>query len=230
METLVIPKPVFAEIVASVLETWDDLETGVTLFGTSLKDDVSVGNAGRPGYGYVVLAIAGPGKRAVHEPAHYSGDDDHANEIYDALRSAMPGIRWIGELHVHPSGMTWLSNGDHRTVRHILTGDDHTLHPDEFIAGVMQRKNGTVDIYPFHFTREWLEGKAMGIQIVDSNVPMVHQARLKGIRDDRPSIRAQSERSRTARQETSRHHWLRQWWQRACRYGRQIRDRKIHPC
>src|SRR6266404_7824983 len=131
VRTLVIPRNVFDEIVRSVSGTPRGCETGVTLFGASSE--------GVPDAHYIVLAIAGPGRRATHEPAHYSGDENHANDIHDALRSALPGIRWLGELHVHPRGMTWLSRGDLRTVRHLLTGIDETLHPDEFIAGIMQR-------------------------------------------------------------------------------------------
>src|SRR5439155_14315965 len=212
-----------------VLETSEGLETGVTLFGTSLEvnsapdRETTVSDSAD-----VVLAVAGPGKRATHQPAHYSGDDGHANEIYEALRSAMPGTRWLGELHVHPRGMTWLSGGDRRTVKQILTGDDDTLHPDEFIAGVMQRRNGTVDIYPFHFTRQCLEGNGMELFIVDSDAPVVHQARLKGIQNDRPCICAQPEGSRTAVPEAPRHHWLRQWRERLGKYGREVRPRQVH--
>src|SRR6266704_2792898 len=155
MKTLSIPQNVLDGIVRWVSEAPRGCETGVTLFGTSLE--------GAPNSDYIVLAIAGPGRRATHEPAHYSGDENHSNEIYDALKSALPGIRWLGELHVHPSGMTWLSGGDRRTVGQILTGTDETLHPDEFVAGVMQRRNGTVDIYPYHFTRDCIEGRAMEI-------------------------------------------------------------------
>src|SRR5439155_18059247 len=166
MQKLVIPKNVFNQIVSSVLETPEGLETGVTLFGTSLEvnsapdRETTVSDSA-----YVVLAVAGPGKRATHEPAHYSGDDGHANEVYDALRSAVPGIRWLGELHAHPRGMTWLSGGDRRTVKQILTGNDDTLHPHEFIAGVMQSQDSGVGIYPFHFTRDCLEGKPLEFHI-----------------------------------------------------------------
>ena len=237
MSNLLIPRQVFTEIVGQVLKTSEGLETGVTLFGIVVeadrpsactdsdaahKDGLSISN-------YVVLAITGPGKRATHEPAHYSGDEDHANEVYSALRSAMPGLRWIGELHVHPRGMIWLSGGDRRTVKEILTGNDDTLHPDEFIAGVMQRRNGAVDIYPYHFTRECLEGRAMQVQIVDSHAPVVYQARLKGVQqDDRPSVCTQSEGSRAALPEAPRHHWLRQWWERAHRYGRKVWHREVY--
>src|SRR5436190_4487970 len=204
MNKLVIPGDVFEQIIASVLETRDGLETGVTLFGTSLWTSHSDAKT-EPSDQHIVLAIAGPGKRATHKPAHYSGDDGHANEIYDALRSAMPGIRWIGELHLHPRGMTRLSGGDRRTVKQILTGEDDTLHPQEFIAGVMQRRNGTVDIYPYHFTRECLKGNEMELLIVDSEAPVVHQARLKGIQSDRSGICPKPEGSRTAVPEAPRH-------------------------
>ena len=229
MKKLLIPKGVFDQILSSVLATPDGLETGVTLFGTSLEANsapdrkTTVSDSA-----CVVLAVAGPGKRATHEPAHYSGDDDQSNEIYQALRSAMPGIHWLGELHVHPRGMTWLSGGDRRTVKQILTGNDDTLHPDEFIAGVMQRKDSGVDIYPFHFTRECLEGNAMELLIVDSDAPVVHQARLKGIQNDRPRVCTQPEGSRTVVPQTPRHRWLRQWWERARGYGRKVRHRQVH--
>lgn len=221
MRRLCIPQKVFDAIVRSVSATPLGFETGVTLFGASVERDCDV-----------VLAIAGPGRRATHEPAHYSGDENHANAIYDALRSALPAIRWLGEFHVHPKGMTWLSHGDLRTVRHILTGDDATLHPDEFIAGVMQCRDGTADIYPFHFTRERLEGSAMEFQIVDSDAPEVRQARLKGLEkgneDDRSHIRTEPQGSRTALPEAPRNRWLRQWWERLGRYGGKGGDRQVH--
>lgn len=218
MRTLFIPQHVFEEILASVLETDDGLETGVTLFGTRLDQGAPTA-AGCSGH--VVLAIAGPGKRATHESAHYSGDEQHASAVYAALGSAMPGIRWIGELHVHPRGMTWLSGGDLRTIRHILSGSDSESAPEEFIAGVMQRRNGALDIYPFHFTRAWPEGNAMGIEIVHPSAPMVHRARLKAIEGsahDRPGFCTEPRGSRAARPETRGHRWLREWRKRACCY------------
>jgi hypothetical protein len=214
MRKLLIPRPVFDEILYSVSETKDGLETGVTLFGSRLE--------GFPEPSYVVLAVAGPGRRATHQPAHYSGDEEHASEIYAALGSALPGIIWLGELHVHPSGMTWLSGGDLSTVRHILTDTDLGIRPEEFIAGVMQRRNGTVDIYPFHFTRERLKGRAMEIRILDFDDPRVRKARLKAIEEggesDRPSVCAQPRGSRAALPEAPGHYWLRKWRQRACGY------------
>src|SRR6267142_7140939 len=217
MKTLSIPKNVLDGIVRWVSEAPHGCETGVTVFGTSLEGTL-------PNSHYVVLAIAGPGRRATHEPAQYSGDENHANEIYDALRSALPGIRWLGELHEHPKGMTRLSCGDLRTVRHILNGTDETLHPDEFIAGVMQRRDGTVDIYPSHFTREWLRGRPMEIQIVDSDVSEVQQARRSAIErrmhDDRSNLRAEPPGSRAVIPQARRFGWLRKWWKRDRADGR----------
>ncbi|MCL5671111.1 MAG: hypothetical protein M1423_07435, partial [Acidobacteria bacterium] len=136
---LTIPRHVFHQIVSAVLETPAGLETGVTLFGTSVPVSPAAPSE-KPGEAHVaasntahvVLAVAGPGKRATHQPVHYSGDENYSNAIFGALASAMPGMRWLGELHVHPQGMTWLSHGDRRTVREILTGCDDTLHPKEF--------------------------------------------------------------------------------------------------
>lgn len=224
MQELVIPKHVLKAIISSVAETSDGLETGVTIFGSRSEGPTPAT--------LVILAVAGPGRRSTHEPAHYSGDDDHTNAVHDALRSAMPGIRWLGEFHVHPQGMTWLSGGDRRTVRQILTGSDQTLHPEEFIAGVIQRRNGAVDIYPYHFTRECLDGSAMEIRIVDSDHPVIHQARLEAIKrgdeNDRSGICTEHEGSRTALPETPRHNWLRKWRERLGKHGRTGGDRPIH--
>ena len=222
---LVLSQGVFSEIAATVNRTRNGLETGVKLFGTVLDDDSA-------GHAFVVLAIAGPGDRATHLPAHYSGDADYATDIFSALGSAMPGIKWLGEMHVHPRGMTWLSAGDRRTVREILTGTDDTVHPKEFIAGIMQRQLGAIEIYPYHFSRECLEGNPIGLSLVADAAPLIHQARLiaieKGSSHDRPCICAQSERSRAAQGKTFGHHWLRQWRQRLGTYGRALWHRQAH--
>ena len=176
INTLVLPHGVFSEILATVNRTRDGLETGVKLFGTVIEADASSSSRD-----YVVLAIAGPGQNSTHQPAHYSGDADYATDIFTALGTAMPGIKWLGEMHVHPRGMTWLSAGDRRTVREILTGGDDTVHPEEFIAGVMQRKPGAIKIYPYHFSRECLKGNPMSVRLIADEAPLVEQARRKAI-------------------------------------------------
>ena len=242
MRTLVIPAHIFRRIERIVADTDDDLETGVTLFGTSfdaLPDPLRTEIADEwrtsdPRYEdaadhlrYVVLAVAGPGKRATHEPGFYSADDDHATEIYAALSDANPGIRWLGELHVHPPGMTWLSGHDYRTVQEVLAE-----HAPEFIAGIMQRNNGTVRIYPHHFTREWPEGKPMELCVVNSNGTVVKEARSRSIAREEithaePDLSAEPARSPEALAHTPLYHWLWVCWEFLCRYGSASRDRKL---
>lgn len=236
MRKLLIPRDVFDQLHYLIFETPDGLETGVTLFGTPVSIPPVPSSAKKPNGTFkavsfaadVVLAVAGPGKRATHEPAHYSGDENHSNEIFEALRCALPNIEWLGELHVHPRGMTWLSGGDLRTVRQILTGQDDTVHPEAFIAGVMQRRNGSVDIYPWHFTRDCLQGDVMELHVVESNAPIIQQARLKGVHDARPSVCAQPEGGSTTEPKAPRHHWLRQWRERLGGYGGKIRLWLVH--
>jgi len=220
---LIVPQEVFRDIVRLVTQTPSGLETGITLFGTSLES----------GLDYVVLAVAGPGRGATHEPGHYSGDENHASAIYRALGSAMPRISWLGELHVHPRGMTWLSAGDRRTVRQLLIGVPGTAPRDEFIAGVMQRRNGTVDLYPVYFTRECMEGRDMELRIAGAEAQVLQQARQKviepGEKDDRRSrIHPEPEGSRAAVRKARRFRWLRQWRERFGAYGLKVRRRKIH--
>ena len=69
MKKLLIPKKVFDQIVSSVLETPEGLETGVTLFGTSLEANSPPDwKTSESDFACVVLAVAGPGKRAT--PGH----------------------------------------------------------------------------------------------------------------------------------------------------------------
>lgn len=218
MPKFVLPQRIYDQIVDTVANTPEGLETGVTLFGVSVEESAS----------YVVLAIAGPGRKATHRPVHYSGDEDQANTVYEALRSALPGICWLGELHLHPTGMHWLSSGDRRTVTEILTGTDQTLHPSEFIAGVMQRREDSVDIYPVHFTRTSLDGETMDVHVVDTHAVIVKAARRKGIENDRLSFCTESKRSRASVVQTRGYCWLRQWWQRLRRHGRTGGDRDLH--
>src|SRR2546427_11906570 len=70
MKKLLIPKKVFDQIVSSVLETPEGLETGVTLFGTILAGIPALDQKmTQPDSCWIVLAIAEPGKRATHQPA-----------------------------------------------------------------------------------------------------------------------------------------------------------------
>jgi len=169
--TLVLPDEVFGDICEVVSRTEDGYETGVFLFGAAVGEH------------RVVLAIAGPGPRATHEPAHYSADNDYTSEVYNALRSALPSIKWLGELHVHPHGMTWLSGGDRRTVRQILEGGAaDTARPREFIAGVMQRRHAEVDIHPYYFGSA-TEGCKMRIERVPTDAEVVRSARLVAVQN-----------------------------------------------
>jgi hypothetical protein len=120
------------------------METGVTLFGRKTAD------------GFEIVEVCGPGPDATHEEFHYSGDNDYASAFYEDLLTAQPDLKHIGEFHVHPSGMHGLSGGDRRTVEEVLKTYD------EFIAGVMLRRDGKVDFYPVHFVRG-KEGRKMEV-------------------------------------------------------------------
>lgn len=173
VKILVLPENIFDQIREIICDGKRGLETGVSLFGVRLPP---VENA--LVYDYVVLAVAGPGPRATHRPAHYSSDTEYTGDIYQALQSALPSIEWLGELHVHPTGMTWLSGGDRETVREILhTTSDDTLRPREFIAGVMQRRQRGVEIHPFFFSREHIEGRTMCMKRVPAGSALVREAR-----------------------------------------------------
>ena len=114
-----IPTSLYEQVQSLVMST--ELETGVSLFGE------------RDGDTLTVVGIAGPGPNATHETYHYSGDEDYKNEVYQSLLKENPKIEYIGELHAHPFGMSWLSRADVRTVKSLLKEFPY------FIAGVMLR-------------------------------------------------------------------------------------------
>lgn len=184
MRTLILPENVYADICTIVGETRNDHETGVALFGICIPHIVSRASYAADSwptlvhYHFVVLGVAGPGPRATHEPAHYSADEDYTSSVYRVLRSTLPSIEWLGELHVHPRGMTWLSGGDRRTVKELLarTATD-TISPYEIIAGVMQRRRQGVEIYPSYFSRRLPEGCTMGIERVSADADLARKAR-----------------------------------------------------
>ena len=148
---LVFRAGIFEEIRKVVYDT--TVETGVTLFGRKNGDE------------RVVTAIAWPGPNATHAYADYSCDADYASDEFARLRREDPSVEWLGELHAHPPGIPFLSQRDLVTVTEILLGADKDAYrPDEFIAGVMLRRNGTVEIRPVHFTRSNLEGSEMELQ------------------------------------------------------------------
>ena len=121
------------------------VETGVTLFG---KKD---------GRTFQVLHVCGPGPIATHGVCHYSGDNDYASFVYENLLKTDPELKHIGELHTHPFGMHRLSRGDRETVKEVLKTYA------EFIAGVMLRSSGGIDVYPVYFSREKPHGERIQV-------------------------------------------------------------------
>jgi len=150
MRSLVLPPKALRRIREIVYRT--DVETGVRLVGT-LKD----GN-------FLVLHVIGPGRSALEQDLAYEPDNDYAEEVFNELLREDPSLRWLGELHVHPSGFPRLSSTDLATIREVLLGEDDALHPKEFIAGVMQRVEGTVTIHPRLFTRDNLKGERIHVR------------------------------------------------------------------
>ena len=130
-------------------------EFAVTLFGFRKDED------------YRVTHIAPPGKNAVQEYAQCTGDAEFEARFFEELRKKDPQITWLGDLHAHPCWISSLSGRDLRTVRKILLGTDDTWHPAEYVAGVMLRMTSGIAFYPWHFTKENLEGSEMETHLAD---------------------------------------------------------------
>ena len=164
ISTLVISEPVYAAIRATIAETPEGLETGVTLFGA------------RRDRARVALAAVGPGSKAVHTPGFHEPDAEYVNCEFDRLRESFPSLQWIGSLHVHPFGMQGLSGHDHRTVAKLLALHPVQLYLPDFIAGIIQRRRERFAIYPYFFEvndpMPWL----LPLQIVAEDAVIIREA------------------------------------------------------
>ncbi len=129
MRKLILTDEIFSAIEETVNRT--GVETGVRLIGTTEAET------------YVVKHLIGPGPRCLEEAYTYECDNAYAEDVFNRLLEAEPGLKFLGELHCHPPGYPWLSDTDLRTIRQVLKE-----YP-EFIAGVMQRDPLT--LHPIHF-------------------------------------------------------------------------------
>ena len=132
MSRLIIPPNLLREIQNIVEAT--DTETGVRLLGIKKEQD------------YLIKHIIGPGKNAEQEMYSYECDNDYAEEVFNNLLQEDMELKFLGELHSHPTGFARLSEHDRGTIREVLKE-----YP-EFIAGVMQRN--PFRMYPILFPAE----------------------------------------------------------------------------
>jgi hypothetical protein len=167
--TVVLPEHVRRQIRRIVKVAPGACETGVSLFGVRVGDRL------------VVLAAVGPGPRAMHTPVFYQPDTDYANAAFDALQSALPRISWIGEFHLHPRGMTWLSGHDRETMRRLLA--DRELDLSDFVAGILQRKKDGITLHAYYFSRAVEQGQAVRPELVASDADIVREARLQAVQE-----------------------------------------------
>ena len=169
--TMVLSEPVYAAIRATIAETREGLETGVTLFGAR-QDGMRI-----------AFAAVGPGPRAVHSPGFHEPDAEYVNREFDRLRESFPALEWIGSLHVHPFGMQGLSGHDHRTVAKLLALHPGLLYLPDFIAGIIQRRRERFAIYPYFF---------------EVNDPLPWLLPLQIVAEDAVILRAAEEHARRA--------------------------------
>ena len=131
MSRFVISEYLFKRIERIVDAT--NTETGVRLIGRKNGED------------YLINHIIEPGKGAKKEIYSYECDNDYAEETFNRLLDKDPSLRFLGELHVHPTGFPYLSEHDKQTIQEVLK--EYPV----FIAGVMLRN--PFRMYPILFTQ-----------------------------------------------------------------------------
>src|SRR2546428_10236932 len=159
--TLVLQDGIYAEIVRLAGE-FKGLEFAITLFG-SIRDER-----------FQVTHFAPPGRNAEHTRGRCTNDHEFESEVFARLRNEVPGIQYLGDLHAHPASCPRLSSTDYATVRQTLFGTDDTLHPEEYVAGIILplRREGEpgVAIVPTYFSKQNPRGSEMELEYVDAGV------------------------------------------------------------
>ena len=155
--------------ISTVLDaTPENLETGLTLFGAHHEGC------------HVALHAVGPGEEAIHQRTFHKPDIEHLNREFERLTSDEPSLEWIGSLHVHPLGITELSDHDLRTVREILREDAPDL-PD-FVAGIIQRCDDYFAVYPYLMMADDLHPWPIALEVVDDSSALLQGARERARR------------------------------------------------
>ena len=133
---LMMSDRLYSAIEETIGQTPEGLETGVTLLGIRQEN-----------YRTAIFTLS-PGPKAVHRPCFHQPDSAYLNEEFNRLRQSYPKLEWIGSFHVHPFGMPSLSGHDTATLEKLF--GDEELGLSDFIAGIIQRRNGRLAIYPYY--------------------------------------------------------------------------------
>jgi hypothetical protein len=156
-KTLVLQDGIYAEI-ARLAREFVGLEFAVTLFGSIRSDR------------FEVTHLVPPGKKAKQARGRCTNDHEFESDVFNKLRKEVPGIQYLGDLHAHPPSYPRLSGRDYATVRETLFGTDDTLHPEEYVAGIILplRRAGEpgVAIVPTYFSKENPSGSEMELEYV----------------------------------------------------------------
>src|SRR2546427_504951 len=78
---------------------------------------------------------------------------------------------------------------------------DPALTLSGFGAGIMQRKEGDIAVFPYFFSRTVEQGQAVGIEVVRSSADIVQEARILAVReaaDEPPPVRPEEHQSQVA--------------------------------
>src|SRR2546427_6471451 len=158
---LVLQDGIYAEIVRLAGE-FKGLEFAITLFG-SIRDER-----------FDVTHFTPPGRNAEHAHGRCTNDHEFESDVFNRLRKDVPGIQYLGDLHAHPASYPRLSSTDFATVRQTLFETDNTLHPEEYVAGIILplRRAGEpgVAIVPTYFSKQNPSGSEMELEYVHSGV------------------------------------------------------------
>src|SRR6266705_5492025 len=160
-KTLVLQDGIYAEI-ARLAHEFKGLEFAVTLFG-SIRNER-----------FEVTHLAPPGRNAEHAHGRCTNDHEFESDVFRRLGKEVPGIQYLGDLHAHPPSYPRLSGTDYATVRGPLFGTDDTLHPEEYVAGIILplRRAGEpgVAIVPIYFSKVNPSGSEMELEYVTNGI------------------------------------------------------------
>lgn len=108
----------------------------------------------REGDTYVVKEVIGPGPATDAGPCHVRSDAEWQQRQLEVLCRAQPGLKYLGEAHVHPVDCPRLSHTDIKTATSMAEDPDYRLGGQVLLMLAVPNSSGQLTFYGWELVVE----------------------------------------------------------------------------